>query len=403
MPQGTAVPFVMSRRFAHAPSGWRRGLTAAFVLLSAGAAAAQVPSAAPTRATGIEGVVVDSAGHPIAGARLVVRDTARSGETALRRFSGESDSSGTFRIVGLVQGAHVLEVTRDEYEPAGFRFDIATGVTAKLRITLAKDPMWAEMKRTADSLRAVEVADSIAAARRARLTPGMPVGHGTLVGRIATPDGKPVSRAQVQAMGTNYSVESDSAGHFQFVQVPAGPYFLRARKLGYEPVVFPARVVSGDSLDATITLTPLMSVRRGNQLDTVRVIGAYDRMSRRLRGYQERKAAGRGTFIDFQEIEQRHPQNLSDLLRGKANVTVQRNSNNGEVQIFGPRLSISTGYCPLALMVDGVVIPNAQGSIDTLVPVSMIAAIEVYNSGTSVPSDLARMGTDCGVIVVWTR
>jgi Carboxypeptidase regulatory-like domain len=361
------------------------------------------PNAAE-RPTGITGVVVDSAGHPIAGARLVVRDTARLGTAALRRQQAESDNTGTFRIVDLPVGAHVLEVTRDEFEPAGFQFSLVTGVVASLKITLQRDPLWAELKHVADSIRAADVADSIVIARAA--ASASPVrakfGNGLLLGRVVTPDGAVVGRAQVQAMGTNFNTLTDSSGRFRLSDMPAGPYFLRARKVGYEPVVFSATVVPGDSLDASITLTPFVA-SAGTRLDTVRVRADYDRSSKRLRGFQERKATARGLFIDREEVLRRRPSQMSDLLRGRANITVQRNGATGGTQVFGPRLSISSGYCALALIIDGTLIANAQGSIDEYVPVDMIQGIEVYNSGTSVPGEFARLGTDCGAIVVWTR
>lgn len=375
------------------------------VLCGARVVQAQVsprPSSAPA-VTGVEGVVVDSAGRPLANARLLVRDTARVGTAALRRTTAESDSLGNFRIVGLPAGAHVLEVQRDEYEPAGFRFDIATGITAKLRITLVKDPLWAEMQRAADSILAADRADSVAQARAAASAPaGIQFGRGALVGRVLGDDGTPVSRAQVQAMGTNFFTQTDTAGRFRLTELPVGPYFLRARKVGYDPVVFSATIVRGDSIDASVTLTRFTAAR-GQNLDTVRVNADAGRMSRRLQGFDQRKVNGRGFFVDRAEIALRRPQNLTDLLRGRANVQVTRNPTTGEATVYGPRLSISGGSCALALIVDGTLIANAQGNIDAYVPVDMIAGIEVYNSGTSVPSEFSRLGTDCGAIIVWTR
>lgn len=388
---------------------------------------AQRGAPAVPKPTGIEGVVVDTAGNPVRGARLVVRDTARTGSAALRRTNGESDSLGRFRIVDVPPGTHVLEVQRDEFEPAGFQFDISTGIIAQVRIKLQRDPLWAEMQRAADSILAAERADSIAAAAAAAarapvISQGIPSatrqgvtsptrqgatpqqlgGKGLLYGRVVSPEGKAIGFAQVQAMGTPLTTVSDSAGRFRFPDLNVGPYFLRARKVGYDPVVFSAQVMRNDSLDATITLTPF-SAARGTRLDTIRVTADADRMSRRLRGFEERKATARGLYVTRAEIMLRRPQQLSDLLRGRANVTVERNGASGEVTIYGPRLSISSGPCPLALIVDGVFIPNSAGSIDALVPVEMIAAIEVYNSGTSVPGEFQRLGTDCGAIVVWTR
>jgi hypothetical protein len=372
-------------------------------MLGAGTLAAQQSAPAPATPTGVEGMVVDSAGRPLANAKLVVRDTARLGTAALRRTTGESDAVGRFRIIGLPPGAHVLEVQRDEYEPAGFRFDIAGGITAQVRITLQKDPLWAELKRAADSIIVADRADSIASARaEAAAPPGVRYGKGTLAGRVTTDGGAAVGRAQVQAMGTNFFTQTDTLGRFRLSDLPVGPYFLRARKVGYEPVVFGVTIVRGDTVDATVTLTQF-SAARGQNMDTIRVTADADRLSRRLQGFDQRKRSGRGLFVDRNEVMLRRPQNLTDLLRGRASIQVERNSQTGEAVVYGPRLSISSGFCALALIIDGTLIQNAQGGIDSYVPVDMIAAIEVYNSGTSVPSEFARLGTDCGAIIVWTR
>ena len=367
------------------------------------AAQQRVPVTTPSTPTGVEGVVVDSAGQPLANTQLLVRDTARIGSAALRRTTGETDSAGRFRIVGLPSGAHVLEVQKESYEPAGFRFDIAGGVTAQVRITLQKDPLWAELKRVADSIIVADRADSIARARlAASAPPGVLFGKGALTGRVATEDGAAVGRAQVQAMGTNFFTQTDTLGRFRLADLPVGPYFLRARKVGYDPVVFGVTIVRGDTIDATVTLTAF-SASRGQSMDTIRVTADADRLSRRLQGFNERKTSGRGFFVDRSEIMLRRPSNVTDLLRGRANVQVERNSQTGDAVVYGPRLSIGSGFCPLALIIDGTLIQNAQGGIDSYVPVDMVAGIEVYNSGTSVPSEFARLGTDCGAIIVWTR
>ncbi|HYW31826.1 MAG TPA: carboxypeptidase regulatory-like domain-containing protein, partial [Gemmatimonas sp.] len=338
------------------------------------------------------------------GARLLVRDTARVRDTVANRprFISESDATGAFRIVGLPPGSHMLEVTRDEFEPAGFQFTIASGVTVQLRIRLVPDVVWVQAKAYADSLDRI---DSIA---RATL-PRTPIGPrdsrlatrvGNISGRVVSTTGAPVGRVQVQAMGTTITTLTDTSGYFRLTEMPIGPYFLRARKVGFEPVVFSTQVLTNDSLEATITLTALSA--GATSLDTMRVTADYDRLSKRLRGFEDRRENARGVFVDRKEIATRRPTLLSDLLRGRANITVQRNGT-GDTQIFGPRLSMRSGYCALALIVDGTLIQTAGGRIDNFVPIDMVAAIEVYTSGTSVPSEFARPDTDCGAIIVWTR
>ncbi len=388
--------------------------------------------AAVARFTGIKGVVVDSTGAPVAGAQLIVRENVK-GTTVPRRWFTTSDSLGQFRIEGLVPGALRLEVQREAFEPAGFDVQIAEKVTVEVRVRLVADEVWHLVKRATDSLAR---ADSVAAAAlRGRSggvlasdtsmgadavqlsrgvppemvptspqagAPRRPTGANNLLsGRILSSSGEPVARAQVTALGTNFLTLTDSAGRFAFRDLEAGPYFMRARKVGYEPVVFTATLSSVDTLFASVTFTPFVA-GSGTNLDTMRVTADYDRLSKRLRGFEDRRGRLRGVFIDRQEIAMRKPQVLSELLRGRANITVQRNGA-GESQIFGSRLSISSGYCPLALIMDGTLINTLGGRIDNMVPTDMVAAVEVYTSGTSVPSEFQRAETDCGAVIVWTR
>lgn len=403
---------------------------------------ASTPSLVAAQVSGLAGVVVDSAGRTIAGAKVTVREGGTRRDIG-RRWESKSDSIGRFRIEGLVAGTLRLEVLRDAYEPAGFDIQIARGVVAEVRLRLVADEAWQLAKQAIDS---ITRADSITAARLRGRTSPVPVAApvpavasadlarstGTaevtlsqvitgalpplaiasgprrpgaptnlLTGRVLTPSGEPVGRVQIQAMGTTILTLTDEAGRFALRDLAPGPYFVRARKVGFEPVVFTATLGVVDSLEASVRLTPLLGIN-ANRLDTVRVSAEYDRMSRRLRGFEERRANIRGVFIDREEVAMRKPQLLSDLLRGRANITVQRNGVD-DTQIFGTRISISSGYCPLALILDGTLINTNGGRMDNFVPVDMVAAIEVYTSGVSVPGQFARPETDCGAVIVWTR
>jgi hypothetical protein len=422
------------------------GIFCAGLLAVPSLTSAQVrPSTESTKApTGLTGTVVDSAGRAIEAAQLVVRELGKRPAEA-RRWEARSDSSGRFRIEGLMPGALRLEVLRDAYEPAGFDIQIATGVMVDVRVRLVVDEMWQLARRAVDSLAradsaaaetvrrrsnpsfadviaprpAVTAADTARASGTTDVTlssvipanlpaaatmagprrPGAP--SNLLTGRVLTASGDPVARVQIQAMGTNLFTLTDTTGRFYFRDLAPGPYFVRARKVGYEPVVFTATLAAIDSLDASVRFTALTSINT-TRLDTVRTTAEYDRMSRRLQGFEERRKNIRGLFIDREEVAMRKPQLLSDLLRGRGNITVQRNGV-GDTQIFGTRISISTGYCPLALILDGTLINTNGGRMDNFVPIDMVAAIEVYNSGTSVPGQFARPETDCGAVIVWTR
>ena len=419
------------------------GLAVAAGVVRPLALSAQPRSAPPaSQVTGLTGTVVDSAGRPVRGAQLTVREPTKKPAEA-KRWAAMSDSAGRFRMEGLTPGTLRLEVLRDAYEPAGFDIQIANGVVVDLRVRLVADEVWQLAARAADSLARADSAAAAAVRGRSgapllatpplvagdssrmasgtdvtfsqvitqnlpTLANGVPTGPrrpgapaNLLTGRVLTQAGEPVARAQVQAMGTQLFTMTDTTGRFYFRDLAPGPYFVRARKVGYEPVVFTATLAAVDSLEASVRLTALLGVNT-TRLDTMRVTAEYDRMSRRLKGFEERRTTIRGLFIDRQEVAMRKPQLLSDLLRGRANVTVQRNGV-GDTQIFGTRINISTGYCPLALILDGTLINTNGGRMDNFVPIDMVAAIEVYTSGTSVPGQFARPETDCGAVIVWTR
>lgn len=374
----------------------RRGLAcralAGLVALPALAAllAAQPRPAAPPAPTGVSGIVVDSAGTPIAGAFVAVEQFFRADGGTPRRDTISTDAAGRFRLVGLDAGPHALDVQKPGYLVTRFDFEIAAGITADLRITLNAAPP--ELVQAAPVV--ASIGDTSAASRAQR-------GGAVISGKVISESGRPIAGAQVQAMGTNYNATTADDGTFRLGRLTGGPYFMRVRRVGYEPVVFTATLALGDSIYTTVKLPGLGPV--GSLLDTVKVRADFDRSSRRLRGFEERRRTARGLFIDKGEIDERKAFVVSDLLRGRANITVMRNPASGDVQVFGPRLSISGGQCQLGLIIDGTLVPNVQGSLDSLVPVDMIQGIEVYNSGTSVPSQFAQLGTDCGAIIIWTR
>jgi hypothetical protein len=58
----------------------------------------------------------------------------------------------------------------------------------------------------------------------------------------------------------------------------------------------------------------------------------------------------------------------------------------------------------VTIFVDGAKWQQLQpGDLDSFVRPEEAAAIEVYNSGPSVPPQFSTPGQDCGAVVVWTK
>lgn len=108
-------------------------LSLASILLLSGLASpslARAHVAAPARRDDLSGVVVDAAGSPVVGARVVVVEADRAVFT---------DEQGRFSLTDLTPGTYTLQVRR-----LGFRTEVLTvGVpsTAPMRITLAESPL----------------------------------------------------------------------------------------------------------------------------------------------------------------------------------------------------------------------------------------------------------------------
>jgi hypothetical protein len=149
-------------------------------------------------------------------------------------------------------------------------------------------------------------------------------------------------------------------------------------------------------VDITIKSEPILIVLDPNpaELGTVKVQEMAAERDERLRGFYARKMANSfGRYFEQSDIERRHPQYLSELLRTIPGVVLAPSSRGG----FAVRLR---GCAPL-VWVDGVRVPNAQ--LDELADPSDVAGLEVYSSFAGVPAQYFDRSANCGTILVWSR
>ena len=52
---------------------------------------------------------------------------------------------------------------------------------------------------------------------------------------------------------------------------------------------------------------------------------------------------------------------------------------------------------------DGMYVGTSMDDLDMMISVNQIYAIEVYSGPSQTPPEFNRTGSDCGVIVFWTR
>jgi hypothetical protein len=61
------------------------------------------------------------------------------------------------------------------------------------------------------------------------------------------------------------------------------------------------------------------------------------------------------------------------------------------------------GECSVQYYIDGAPQPPDYGHIDQLVRPQDIAAVEIFRNPAEVPPQYRRRGSDCGVVLIWTR
>lgn len=185
---------------------------------------------------------------------------------------------------------------------------------------------------------------------------------------------------------------SDGNGHFILRNVPTGTNQIDVAAVGYNPSSTAVDVFADDT--ATVTLTTY----RLTALDTMRVRAASASGNLRLMQFEERRRQGFGSFMDSTLISQRAT--LSAAFQGMPGVTIgQRSANGRQFDIY--LYSTGMGNCLANIMVDGLQQPDSQ-ILNTIFP-SDIAAIEVYQQRTTVPTELLRAQQSCGLVVIWTK
>ena len=251
------------------------------------------------------------------------------------------------------------------------------------------------------------------AARIAALAAGLPaVGwtqqvRGTVVDEAT---GLPIIAVEVVAFEVKRAVASDtartdSAGFFLVTLPRTGKYVIRARRIGYEAVVtgtFDVRRRE-DDLVVRVAMDPAATT-------LARIIIIEKRhipVSSLLDGFERRRRMGLGTFFSREDIEERHPATVMDLLSNIPGLRVSRRGTTDQMSSTRGVLNIQgRSQCMPIFWVDGVRM-NFAGSgqhvLQWLPRGHELQAVEVYQGRASYPAEFGGPEARCGVIVLWTR
>jgi hypothetical protein len=225
--------------------------------------------------------------------------------------------------------------------------------------------------------------------------------RGLVAGVVVEPStGLPVPNVEVRVLGTSRLARSDSIGGFNLA-LDAGSYLLRATRLGFGPRSVTVDLAAGDTVTMSIEMDVLPV-----QLSEVKVKAREERYRGKMAGFAERmhtSAAARSSFITRDEIERRHPMQISDLIKERGG-RVRECASTATVWVDGAMLVPDKIGTPLR---GRRTEPSQRDPRLDHLPPDEIEAIEVYPGGATTPAEFsatAMPGLSPGcTIVIWTR
>jgi hypothetical protein len=255
--------------------------------------------------------------------------------------------------------------------------------------------------------------------------------------RVIGDDGQPVAYATVTLHGERPKITNEK-GEVETGTASRPALLVDIRRLGYEP--WYGTVALGD----TTTVARVSLRRLSRRMFTVTVTDSSNRVPWYLRGFYERMLArqrgvGSGVYLTPEEIDKRNINLATALLQGLNGVVLQR-TRTGKIVAMS-----TSGGCQLSVMIDGHRVCPAGGcdvsaspatsaavaaaaaapagaagrraraaaskaessddefvTLDDIVGVNEIAAVEVYPRGATVPPSLPTADMPCGLVAVWT-
>jgi TonB family protein len=217
--------------------------------------------------------------------------------------------------------------------------------------------------------------------------------RGTVSGAVRDSSGAGIAGAEISVAGTALRAHTNAQGEFRLTNVPAGTVTVGVRRLGFVPAVASVVIAGNEAAAVTVIVTPL-----AQSLATIIVRGdrRFEGYGRLAGFYQRRSRSSGGHFITREQIDQRHPAQLTDLFRSVPGVRIHSSTFSNVVRFRGMR-------CAPLVWLDGFPATAGEFDLDALDPY-IVEGIEVYLGVATVPPEFrwVRGGGSCGAIVIWT-
>ncbi len=215
----------------------------------------------------------------------------------------------------------------------------------------------------------------------------------SITGRVVTAEGnQPIAGVRISVLALRKSVGTDSLGRFAFNEIRPGSYRVEAALIGFTPLSAIVTVGAAERKDIEFRTDSA-----GQLLPTLFVEGEPDPQTlRQMTTFERRMSVGHGRFITRDDILQRNPTKIMDMIRFLPGV-------RSDCRTFVCRILLTRDRndCPPAIFVD-----DQETSIQVLdiTPPGDIQGIEIYRGPAETPPELNTDTARCGgAIALWTR
>lgn len=220
-------------------------------------------------------------------------------------------------------------------------------------------------------------------------------GTSVLKGVVKTRNGQPVAGAQVTLVGTTTVVMTGDDGAYTLSGLPSGTHEAVVRKIGFAKASQIVHLTPREPTSMNVT------VDQATVLGTVHIVGKMDDGLARI-GFLARKQMKSGWYMTPEQIAEKNPNVMSDLLRMTSGINVITAGMGRFLQSTSSAGSSQDGC--INVFIDRARFDQYQpGDVDDAVPAADLGAIEYYSIPSSVPVDFTVPGKTCATLVIWTK
>lgn len=227
-----------------------------------------------------------------------------------------------------------------------------------------------------------------------------------LRGSIQDTLGKPLAGALIEIPALKLRMFTGSNGAYRLDSIRPGKYWVVARRIGYAPLQSAMTFGMGDDREVTWQLEPLPHV-----LPEEIVRGDDKAWEARYRDFVTRSRGAFGYFLTRDDLERMQPLWLgdavqrflpftsrdvyftpafSDFNRSFSGLRSARFSSTRSMRNCAPLVSVNGGT------------PSGVWAVNDFRPAD-VEAVEIYRGNRMMPAIFSSWGTECGLVVVWTR